>query len=142
LFEGQPAPITGCIYVAKTLSKDAALTDLRHHVLKIGSTTGKAADRVAAASNDPTFLRADAEIVAEYETRGVHPKKIEGLLHRFFAGACINVSLPDRFGKSVDPREWFFVSGEAVEQAVRMIATKSLHLYSYDVSEDRIVPRD
>lgn len=142
LFDGQPAPVTGCIYVAKTLSQDAALTDLRHHVLKIGSTTGKAADRIAAASNDPTFLRADAQIVAEYETRGVHPRKIEVLLHRFFAEACINVRLPDRFGKSVDPREWFFVSVEAVEQVVRMIATKSLHLYKYEVSDDRIVLRN
>jgi hypothetical protein len=142
LFDGQPAPVTGCIYVAKTLSNDPVLTDLKHHVLKIGSTIGKAADRVAGASNDPTFLLAEAQVVAEYETRGVHPKKIEGLLHRFFAGACINVSLPDRFGKSVDPREWFFVSAEAVEQAVRMIATKSLHLYEYQVSEDRILPRE
>lgn len=140
LFDGQPAPVTGCIYVAKTLSEDSALTDLRHHVLKIGSTTGKAADRVSSARNDPTFLLAEAEIVAEYETRGVHPKKIEGLLHRFFAGACINVHIPDRFGRAVDPREWFFVSSDAVEQAVRMIATKSLHLYRYEVSEDRIVP--
>jgi hypothetical protein len=141
LFDGQPPPVTGCIYVAKTLSEDAALTDLKYHVLKIGSTTGKAADRVVGASNDPTFLLAEAQIVAEYETRGVHPKKIEALLHRFFAAACINVHIPDRFGRAVDPREWFFVTHDAVEQAVRMIATKSLHLYHYEVSEDRIVPR-
>lgn len=141
LFNGQESLVTGCIYVAKTMSDDAALTDLRDHILKVGSTTGKAADRVAGAANDPTFLLANARVVAEYETRGVHPKIIEGLLHRFFASACINVRLPDRFGKKVDPREWFFVSPEAVEQAVRMIATRNLHLYKYEVGEDRIVLR-
>lgn len=86
-------------------------------------------------------MRAKAEIVAEYETRGVQPKKIEALLHRFFAGACIDVHLPDRFGRSVDPREWFFLSSEAVDHAMRLIATKSLHLYKYEVGEDRIIPR-
>lgn len=142
LYEGQSPPLTGSIYVAKTLSEDAALSELRHHVLKIGSTTGKAADRIVGASKDPTFLLAEAQIVAEYETRGVHPKKIEALLHRFFAAACINVHIPDRFGKAVDPREWFFVTADAVEQAVRMIATKSLHLYRYEVTEDRIISRE
>lgn len=141
LFGGQELPVTGRIYVARTKSRDPALAELRDHIVKIGSTTGRAADRIATAAEDPTFLRAEAEVLAEYDTRGVHPRKIEGLLHRFFAGACINVSLPDRFGKSVDPREWFFVTPEAVEQAVRLIGTKNLHLYSYEVSEDRIVPR-
>lgn len=141
LFEGQAAPVTGCIYVAKTLSDDPALADLTHHMVKIGSTTGSPAGRVSTAENDPTFLMAKAEIIAEYDTRGVAPKKIEGLLHRFFAGACINVRLPDRFGRSVDPREWFFVSPATVEHAVRLIATRSLHLYSYDLDKDQVRSR-
>lgn len=141
LFEGQAAPVTGCIYVARTLSDDPALADLKHHMVKIGSTTGSPASRISTAENDPTFLMAKAEIIAEYDTRGVAPKKIEGLLHRFFAGACIDVRLPDRFGRSVDPREWFFVSPETVEYAVRLIATRSLHLYSYDVDKDQVRSR-
>jgi hypothetical protein len=141
LFEGQTAPVTGCIYVAKTLSDDPALADLKHHMVKIGSTTGSPTSRVSTAENDPTFLMAKAEIVAEYDTRGVAPKKIEGLLHRFFAGACIDVRLPDRFGRSVDPREWFFISPATVEYAVRLIATRSLHLYCYDLEKDRVRTR-
>jgi hypothetical protein len=69
----------------------------------------------------------------------VAPRKIEGLLHRFFASACLDVRLPDRFGRSVDPREWFFVSPGSIEEAIRLIATKSLHRYRYDVGNDRIV---
>lgn len=141
LFEAAKPPVTGCIYVARTLSKDPVLADLRDHVLKIGSTTGAPADRVAGARHDPTFLLAEAKILDEYETRGIPPHKIEGLLHRFFGAACVQVELPDRFGRSVDPREWFIVSRESVEQAVRLIATKSLHLYRYSVSEDRIAAR-
>lgn len=141
LFDTSKIPVTGCIYVAKTHSKDPALSDLAGHILKIGSTIGPAADRVAGAANDATFLFAAAEVVAEYETHGVHPQKIEALLHRFFADACVNIRLPDRFGKKVDPREWFFVSENAVEQAIRLIATKSLHLYRYDIDEDKVILR-
>ena len=140
LFDSAPPPVTGSIYVARTLSIDPALTNLINYVVKVGSTTDSPASRVAGAVNDPTFLLAPAKIIAEYETRGVAPHKIEGLLHRFFAAACLDVRLPDRFGRSVDPREWFFVSPQAIEEAIRLIATKSLHLYRYDVSADRIVP--
>lgn len=141
LFSGQEAEVTGCIYVVRTMSQDPALADLKHHILKIGSTVGTASERIAGAATDPTFLLAPAAVVAEYETKGVPPKKIESLLHRFFAGACLNVRLPDRFGKSVDPREWFMVSPEAIERAVRLIATGKLHIYNYNVGEDSIVER-
>nr|WP_232479862.1 GIY-YIG nuclease family protein [Sphingomonas sp. TX0522] len=139
MFKDAKPVATGCVYVARTLSANSALADLAGHILKIGSTTDSAASRVAGAAGDPTFLLAEAQIVDEYETRGVHPKKIEGLLHRFFAGACVDVRLPDRFGRSVDPREWFLVTRASIEEAMRLIATKSLHLYRYDVAEDRIV---
>ena len=141
LFDGQAAPVTGRIYVAKTLSEDPALTDLKDHMVKVGSTTGSASGRLSAAESDPTFLLAKAELVDEYETRGVPPKKIEGLLHRFFSAACVDVHLPDRFGRKVDPREWFLVSPHAVEHAIRLVATRSLHLYRYDVEDDAIVER-
>lgn len=141
LFDGAQPAVTGCIYVARTLSADPALADLTDHIVKIGSTTDSPAARIAGAASDPTFLLAAAKIVAEYEIRGVAPRKIEGLLHRFFAAACLDVRLPDRFGRSVDPREWFFAGPQSVEQAIRLIATKSLHLYHYDVANDIIVAR-
>lgn len=139
LFKDAQPPLTGCVYVARTLSTNPALADLADHMLKIGSTTETAPSRVANAAGDPTFLLAEARIVDEYETRGVHPRKIEGLLHRFFGAACVDVRLPDRFGRSVDPREWFFVTRASIEEAMRLIATKSLHLYRYDIANDRIV---
>src|SRR5690606_24246741 len=101
LFDGQSAPVTGHIYVANTLSEDPALAGLKDHMVKVGSTTGSASGRLSTAENDPTFLMAKAEIVDEYETRGVPPKKIEGLLHRFFSAACLDLHLPDRFGRKV-----------------------------------------
>lgn len=128
--------VTGCIYVARTLSKDPNLSDLRDHIVKIGSTNGSAKDRIVGAVSDPTFLLAEAKIMDEYETKGIAPSKIEALLHRFFAAACVNLQIPDRFGRNVDPREWFFVSPGSVEKAVRLIGTRSLHLYRYDVAED------
>lgn len=139
LYEGSKPPVTGSVYVARTCSTSPALADLADHMVKIGSTTEDAAGRIAGAAADPTFLLAEARIVDEYETRGVHPRKIEGLLHRFFAAACVDVRVPDRFGRSVDPREWFLVTRASVDQAMKLIATRSLHLYRYDMADDRIV---
>lgn len=138
LFGGDAPRVTGCIYIARTLSTDPAIADIADHIVKIGSTTDSATNRISGAANDPTFLLSSARILAEYETRGVPPKKVEGLLHRFFAAACVDLRLPDRFGRSVDPREWFVVSPASVEEAVRLIATRSLHLYRYDVANDLI----
>lgn len=139
LFQGHAAPVTGRVYVAKTLSEDVALSDLKHHIVKVGSTTGSAASRLNSAESDPTFLMARAQLIDEYETRGVPPKKIEGLLHRFFSKACLDVHLPDRFGRKVDPREWFVISSHTVEQALRLIHNRKLHLYRYDIEMDQIV---
>lgn len=139
LFKESKPPVTGCVYVARTLSTNPALADLADHILKIGSTTDNAASRVAGAAGDPTFLLAEARIVDEYEIRGVPPRKIESLLHRFFSGACVNVRLPDRFGRSVDPREWFMVTRASIEEAMILLTTKSLHLYRYDILSDSIV---
>ncbi|QIK95558.1 GIY-YIG nuclease family protein [Sphingomonas sp. HDW15A] len=137
LFDGQEAPIAGRVYIARTLCQSSELADLAQHMIKIGSTTGDAQSRLATAKTDPTFLLAEAKLLVEFDTR-VQPARVERILHRFFADACVSVRVPDRFGKSVDPREWFLVSPEAVEQAMELINQKSLHLYRYNVQDDRI----
>jgi hypothetical protein len=40
------------------------------------------AHRVANARNDPTFLLADVEVVAEYQLFNINRSKMEGLIHK------------------------------------------------------------
>jgi hypothetical protein len=74
---------------------------------KIGVTGQPVASRIANARNDPTFLLADVEVVAEYRLYNINRSKLEGLIHRALAPARLDLSAGDRFGKTVQPREWF-----------------------------------
>jgi hypothetical protein len=51
-------------------------------------------------------------MVATYKVYGVNCQKLEALIHKVFAAAQINLSIPDRFGHMVKPREWFCPSSE------------------------------
>ena len=91
------------------------------------------------AKNDPTFLLAPVEIVATYELRNLSRRKVENLLHRFFAPAQPSqLFVLDRFGKKISPKEWFYVLPEHIGQAVKLIQDGTLHLYEYDVSTQKI----
>lgn len=68
--------------------------------------------------------------------------KLEELLHRFFAAARpAELFIVDRFGKRVNPREWFYVLPEHVGQAANLLKEQRLHLYRYDPATQRIVER-
>ena len=95
--------------------------------------------RVADARNDPTFLMAPVEIIATFELRNLPRRKVEQLLHRFFQAAKpAELFVKDRFGKKIYPKEWFFVLPEHVGQAAQLIQKGTLHLYYYDLVQQRI----
>lgn len=107
---------------------------------KIGVTSQDVRRRIADARNDPTFLLAPVEIVAEYALQNLPRHMVENLLHRFFDEARPDgLFIRDRFGKTIYPREWFYVLPEHVSQAAQLIQDKKLHLYRYDIQSQRIV---
>ena len=127
------------IYVLRSLSKDPALADQRAILHKIGVTSQDVRRRVADARNDPTFLMAPVEIIATFELRNLPRRKVEQLLHRFFQAAKpAELIVKDRFGKKIYPKEWFFVLPEHVGQAAQLIQKGTLHLYYYDLVQQRI----
>lgn len=130
---GDRLEITGTVYVARSLSDDPEIKQIRHFLHKVGVTSQNVKRRVADARNDPTFLMAPVEIVATYELHNLERSKVENLLHRFFEPSRPSkLTITDRFGKTINPREWFYVLPEHVSRAVQLIKNKSLHQYRYN----------
>ncbi|MAO49341.1 MAG: hypothetical protein CML16_00455 [Pusillimonas sp.] len=132
--------LTGTIYVARSKSTRPEIAEVRNILHKIGVTSQDVNRRVADARNDATFLLADVDIVATYELKNLSRQKIENLLHRFFEPARPSgLTITDRYGKKVHPREWFYVLPEHVAEAVRLIQAGTLYKYKYDPNSQQIV---
>ncbi len=123
---------SGTIYVVRSFSDDSFIQANREVLHKIGVTGGDPAIRVAAAKKDPTFLLAEAELVATYKLANINRKALEATLHKFFAKARLDVALADRFGEKVRPREWFLVPLPVIAEVVDRIKDGSISKYRYD----------
>lgn len=138
-WEADRIDLTGTVYVVRSRSKESAIAEVSKILLKIGVTTQTVQRRLADARNDPTFLLAPVELVATYDLINLNWRKVEQLLHTFFAAARPSgLWITDRFGKKVYPREWFFVLPEHVSQAVQAIKDGTLHELRYDVKTQTI----
>jgi hypothetical protein len=139
-WEEDALELTGTIYVARSKSERPEIKEVRHILHKIGVTSQDVRRRVADARNDATFLLADVEIITTFELRNLSRMKIEDLLHRFFDTARPSgLTITDRFGKKVFPREWFYVLPDHVAEAVKLIQEGTMHLYRYDPAIQEIV---
>lgn len=72
------------------------------------------------------------EIVATFKLANINPQKLEALLHKFFDNVRLDVELRDRFGIPVQPREWFLVPLEAIEEAIEKIKAGTIDQFRYD----------
>jgi hypothetical protein len=123
---------SGTIYVLRSLSENPYVAEHRDLIHKIGVTGGKVETRIANAEHDATYLLAGVEVVATYKLSGINRVKLENLLHRVFAPAQLNLTIQDRFGQPVKPREWFLVPLSAVDEAVDRIRDGSIAGMVYD----------
>lgn len=123
---------SGTIYVLRSLSENSYVAEHRDLIHKIGVTGGKVETRIANAEHDATYLLAGVEVVATYKLSGINRVKLENLLHRVFAPAQLNLTIQDRFGQPVKPREWFLVPLSAVDEAVDRIRDGSIAGMVYD----------
>lgn len=126
---------SGTIYVLRSKSAHPFVEEHRELIHKIGVTGQPVLSRIANARNDPTFLLAEVEIVAEYRLYNINRAKLENLIHRALSPARLDLSAGDRFGKSVHPREWFIVPLSAIDQLVSMISDGSLTDHRYDLEQ-------
>jgi len=132
---------TGTIYVLRSLSSEPYITEHRDLIHKIGVTGGKVETRIANAVNDATYLLAEVEVVATYVLSGINRTKLENLIHKIFSPAQLNLTIKDRFGHPVKPREWFLVPLAMINEAIGRIKDGSITTVVYDPKKAQFVMR-
>lgn len=130
---------SGTIYVLRSLSDNPYVVEHRELIHKIGVTGGKVESRIANAAHDSTYLLADVEVVATYKLIQINRVKLETLLHRIFSPARLELTIPDRFGNPVWPREWFLVPLQVIDEAVQRIRDGSITDLVYDPNVARLI---
>lgn len=129
---------SGTIYVLRSLSDHPYVTEHRELIHKIGVTGGKVETRIANASHDATYLLADVEIVATYKLHNLNRTRLENIFHRLFSTAQIDLTIHDRFGHPVKPKEWFLVPLQVIDEAVQRIRDGSITEVVYERETARL----
>lgn len=129
---------SGTIYVLRSTSNHPGIAEHREVLHKIGVTGGAVAKRIAGAKDDPTFLFAPVEVIAEYNVHNINRVKLENILHRVFAAAQLDLEIPDRFGKPFRPREWFLVPLPVIDEVIRKVRDGSIVNYNYDPAHAKL----
>lgn len=130
---------SGTIYVLRSKSNLPYVAEHRELIHKIGVTGGSVEARIARAAHDATYLLADVEVVATYKLADLNPSKLEQIIHRVFGHAQIDLTIADRFGQPVRPREWFLVPLHVIDQVVQHIRDGSITSMVYDPRTARLV---
>ncbi|HBO7163466.1 TPA: GIY-YIG nuclease family protein [Pseudomonas aeruginosa] len=130
---------TGTIYVLRSLSHHPFVTEHRELIHKIGVTGLKVETRIAGANKDATYLMADVEVVATYKLHNLNRTRLEKIFHRLFGAAQLNLTIEDRFGNPVKPREWFLVPLHVIDEAVERIRDGSITDVTYDPQTARLI---
>lgn len=142
LFGDAPEPDdieTGTIYVLRSLSSHPFVVEHRELIHKIGVTGGNVETRIAGAEKDSTYLLADVEVVATYKLHNLNRTRLENIFHRLFGTAQLELTINDRFGHLVKPREWFLVPLHVIDEAVQRIRDGSIIDVVYDPKMARLM---
>jgi hypothetical protein len=132
----------GTIYVLRSKSDHPFVAKHRAVIHKIGVTSGSVETRISGAEKSSTYLLAGVDVVATYKVYGVNCQKLESLLHKVFAAAQLDLTIPDRFGHMVKPREWFVVPLSVIDDAVERIRDRSITSYRYSPTEGQLVANE
>ena len=130
---------SGTIYVLRSHSNHPFVAEHRELIHKIGVTGGKVETRIAGADKDATYLLADVEVVATYKLHNLNRTRMENLFHRLLSPAQIELTIPDRFGNPVKPREWFLVPLHVIDEVVERIRDGSITEVTYEPQSARLV---
>lgn len=131
---------TGTLYVLRSRSTHPTIAAHRDLIHKIGITGSAVEARIAGAADDATYLLADVDVVATYKLYEINRPRLEGLIHRVLDSVRFDAEIPDRFGKSVRPREWFLVPLPVIDEIVARIGDGTLVDYTYERERAALVP--
>lgn len=127
----------GFIYILSSQSEDPRINSISN-LFKIGYATTPVAKRIASAANEPTYLMAPVNVVAEYECFNMNTQKFENLIHTVFKNVCIEVEIADLQGTMCKPREWFSVPIEQINTAIELIVNGQIVNYRYNSTTQKI----
>jgi len=130
---------TGTIYVLRSQSSHPFVAEHRELIHKIGVTGGKVEARISGAEKDATYLLAAVEVVATYKLHNLSRVKLESIFHRLFGMVQLDLTIEDRFGNPVKPREWFLLPLQVIDDAVQRIRDGSITSFMYDPTTARLV---
>jgi len=133
--------VNGTIYVLRSLSRNSYVQENQQLIHKIGVTGGKVETRIANAERESTYMLAKVEVIATYKLANVNPIRLENIFHRIFQPARLELTLRDRMGVPVKPREWFLVPLPVIDEAVKRIQDGSITDYVYDPAQAMLVRR-
>lgn len=144
LFADQAEPKdveSGTIYVLRSQSTHPYVAEHRELIHKIGVTGGKVETRISGAEKESTYLLAGVEVIATYKLHNINRVKMENLFHRIFSSAQIDISIDDRFGNPVKPREWFLVPLQVIDETVQRVKDGTITDMYYDVKTASLLRR-
>ncbi|WP_179179856.1 GIY-YIG nuclease family protein [Pseudomonas sivasensis] len=130
---------SGTIYVLRSLSSHPFVAEHRELIHKIGVTGGKVEARIAGAEKDATYMLAGVEVVAAYKLHNLNRTRLENIFHRLFGAVQLDLTIEDRFGNPVKPREWFLVPLHVIDEAVEHIRNGTITEMLYDPKSARLV---
>ena len=67
-----------------------------------------------------------------YKLHNLNRVRLENIFHRLFGAAQLDLTIEDRFGSPVKPREWFLVPLHVIDEAVARIRDGSITEVVYD----------
>ena len=132
---------TGHIYILTSGSKKEEIASLKN-LFKIGYSSTTVQERIKNAENEPTYLMAPVKIESSWVCYNMNARKFESLIHQFFGHTCLEVDVFDNEGKRHNPREWFIVPVDVIEQAILLIMSGEIVNFKYDSANEVIVDRE
>ena len=129
---------TGYIYILRSLSENPEIRAL-DNLYKIGYTSNSVSERIKNAPNDPTYLMAEVESIAEFQTLNVNPQKLENLIHMFFNRVKLDIKIKDDKGNVKSPNEWYVVPLDIIKKVIELIISGEITSYRYDDLNQRLV---
>jgi hypothetical protein len=130
--------VTGYVYILSSLSEDPRIQNLKN-LYKIGYCTTSVEERIKNADKDPTFLMAPVKIISTYKVFNLSPKKVEDIIHYFFKDRCLEIKVTDNSRLNRNPKEWYVVPIEIIEQSIQLIINNEITKYRYDFDNNEII---
>jgi hypothetical protein len=128
---------SGWIYTLQTKSTHPELSSIKD-LYKIGFSSTPVLERIKNAKNEATYLFSDVKNLKAWKVYNRNADKLENLLHRFFANACLDIDLFNEKGQRLNPREWFVVPFEVIEETIQLILNENIVNYEYDTELKKI----